>query len=172
MKMDAKFKELGLQGWNPFKDYFLNIRNLFIKYGEEVLRVDLGESIEIYKQTFIQAGNNEEKFISLLRKMWEERYHYVANDLSQLIYFYEMAQIEGIKFNSLLPNMNNDEGINETFSLSMKLYEDILKMFKNSHEIYIYKENAKFYKVSFYKGFSKTKYRRLDMEVVNFIQVN
>ena len=176
---DTEFKELGFKGWIPFKEHFLNIWNHFIKYGEEVLRVDLGESREIYKQIFIEAGNSEEKFKSLLRKIWKERYHYVADNFIELIEFFEISEREGINIGYIYPEAiyhkydNETKGENEVFAMSMWFYSHILETMSSlkDRNLFISIRKKDIYKISLGIDYSCTTYKKISIEKVDVIQI-
>ena len=174
-KNDIVFKKLGLQGWFPFKEKFLEIWKLFLRYGNDILKVDLGESIDVYKKAFHKADGDEQEFITNLRRIWEERYHYVAKDFNHLIDLYEMAKEEGIKFNSLLPETNkkdsDNEGVNDIFSLSLSLYLKIEPDIITKREMYLYKEEDKLYKLSLDRGCYSSRYRKIEMTEVQMIRL-
>lgn len=82
--LDPEFESLGLRGWHDFRKVFRDIMTDYSKYGDIVLEKQLGKSIEIYKDAFTSPN-----FINEIRKIWRERYHYVANNFDELITLYE-----------------------------------------------------------------------------------
>lgn len=124
MLPDPQFEKLGWQGWNYFKSAFEEIKKDYDKYGDVVLEKCLGESIDIYKDAF----SSEKDFIGEIRKIWKERYHYVADTLDDIISLYEKHYENGFFRNDFLgPDAFLGSGNDKTFALTASLYYYIEK---------------------------------------------
>lgn len=167
---DPEFKSLGLQGWHDFKKEFIDIKMDYNKYGDIVLEKRLGNSIEIYKEAF-----TSESFIHEIRKIWTERYHYVADNFDKLITLYEWANKEDIIWDArgLLPNLcphnpGETDGRDQIFALSEELYCSIVQKFR---KILFVLKGTKLYQLTLYKRSDTDWFYRTRIEEVDFIEV-
>ena len=173
MPPDPQFEKLGLKGWRCFRETLLAIKKHYNLYGDIVLEKQLGESIDIYKDAFKSAN-----FEDAIRKIWEERYHYIAGTLAELISLYEKAFEEGIEWDYLLPESTSykdgeTRGNDKTFSLSKKLYVDIVSIaYENDKKFIVVKDNNA-YELSFTDNprNSSDTFNKINMKKINVIAV-
>ena len=135
-------------------------------YGDIVLEKRLGESIDIYKEAF-----TSEDFLGEIRKIWRERYHYVASTYKELITLYEMSIEKGLTFKDILPEtkeyayQGETRGTEQTFAVSLELY----RLLSRSSDFLLNGENV--YQISFRTEKVNCTYYGFEMRKIDIIRV-
>jgi len=120
-------------GWHHFRTRMEEIWKVYSIYGEIVLEKDLEEDDAKFKPLFEQANGNKDEFLKIIRKFWEDNYHFVASDfkgLIKLLDHYKKDNRSGAL--ELLPETGSyrdgeTRGCDETYSITKELYKQVAK---------------------------------------------
>ena len=123
------------KAWDGWKEFHDVMNEIWIKYQaseEEAINKDLKRVNKKIKNLFIEAENDSDKFLSIIRKFWEKNYHFVVDNYEQLASaFINVNKINGIIYISLLPEVDDCKwgvfiGKNNTISLTERFYYELI----------------------------------------------
>lgn len=120
--------------WKKFLSTMSSIWNTYSRYGDVVLEKDLEEDDKNLKPFFVEANGSTLKFTELIRKYWEENYHFVAGnyeELANIFMHYKKQNLKGsICELYLLPETGNYQegetrGYQQTYSVTAEFYDKV-----------------------------------------------
>jgi len=175
--MTTRLKYKAYSGWKPFRSAMMEIWEPYNRYGEVVLEKDLEYGEDIFKPLFIQANGFKSEFEKLIRKYWEDNYHFIADDFSGLVNLLKKYREEPNNgYLRLLPETGaaycKDErkGSEERFSVTEKLYNRIKDLTKAEKELLLINYDKRdIYKIYFDKSDTQQSYDELVIYEYNCI---
>jgi len=120
-------------GWHHFRTRMEEIWKVYSIYGEIVLEKDLEEDDAKFKPLFEQANGNKDEFLKIIRKFWEDNYHFVASDFKGLINILDhYRKKNGSCALDLLPESGSysdgeTKGCDKTYSITEEFYKQLAK---------------------------------------------
>lgn len=122
------------KGWHYFRDKMIDIWKSYTVTGEEALKVNFEKDDEKFKLFFTQVNNDMSEFKKIIRRFWEDNYHFVADNYKQLLQQYDKflglcPTIDDLTL-SLVPETEDQQawdinGRDQAFSITKSFYKAI-----------------------------------------------